>query len=71
VLLPTPNERPALTIYQEAGHFLGGGLRVWQSMVFGEKWRPSDSKTGRAFCLEIMQNSDFAYLLGRRGREKS
>jgi hypothetical protein len=61
VLLPAPDERPALMIYQEAGQFLGGRLRRWLQTVFGRKRLGRDSKTGRGFCLEIMQKLDFAY----------
>jgi hypothetical protein len=61
VLLPAPDERPALRIYQEAGQFLGGGLRYWPETLSCQIWRVSDSKTGRGFCLEFMQMSDFAY----------
>jgi hypothetical protein len=32
-------------------------------MVFGEKWRCRDSKTGRLICIEIMQKADFAHFL--------
>jgi hypothetical protein len=60
VLLPAPDERPALTNYQEAGQFPGGWLRGWQKMVFGEKPDLSDSKTGRCFCPQFMQNRLFA-----------
>jgi hypothetical protein len=60
VLLPAPDEGPALTIYQEAGQFSAGGLKDWLERVFGEKWATRDSKTGRAFCPEIMQNRLFA-----------
>jgi hypothetical protein len=51
VLLPAPDERPALMIYQEAGQFLGGGIRHCLETVFAEKRQMSDSKTGRVFCL--------------------
>jgi hypothetical protein len=51
VLLPAPDERPALTIYQEAGQFLGVFLSGWSKTVFGPKWLASDSKTGKAICL--------------------
>jgi hypothetical protein len=56
VLLPAPDEGPALTNYQEAGQLPGGWLRLWTEMVFGEKSRGSDSKTGRPVCLKNMQN---------------
>jgi hypothetical protein len=64
VLLPAPDERPALRIYQEAGQFLGGLLSVWCTMVFIEKPVFCDSKTGSHFCSEIMQNRFFAYKIG-------
>jgi hypothetical protein len=60
VLLPAPDERPALTNYQEAGQLLGGRLRGWQDIVFDEKSAMHDSKTGRLFCPEIMQKPFFA-----------
>src|SRR5690349_22432384 len=66
VLLPAPDGGPALTIYQEAGQFPGGRLRGWQDRIFGENGRRHDSKTGRVFCLVIMQNPVFACFLGRR-----
>jgi hypothetical protein len=65
VLLPAPDERPALTNYQEAGQFLGGWLRGWQKMVFGEKSAVGDSKTGNRFCLRFVQNRRFARFLGK------
>jgi hypothetical protein len=65
VLLPAPDACPALTNYQEAGQVLGGRLRGWQSVVFGEKSTRRDSKTGRRFCSEIMQKRLFAYNLGK------
>jgi hypothetical protein len=66
VLLPAPDACPALTNYQEPGQFLGVCLSGCHEMIFGEKTMPDDSKTGRAFCLEIMQIRFFAYFLGSR-----
>jgi hypothetical protein len=60
VLLPAPDEGPALMIYQEAGQFRGCGLRGCSGKVFAGKPLLGDSKTGRAFCLENMQNAVFA-----------
>jgi hypothetical protein len=60
VLLPAPDEGPALTIYQEAGQFSGGGLRDCSDRVFAEKPLLCDSKTGRVFCPSNMQNAIFA-----------
>jgi hypothetical protein len=51
VLLPAPDERPALRIYQEAGQFLGFCLSGWPKTVFGQKRLAGDSKTGTAICL--------------------
>jgi len=65
VLLPAPDERPALTIYQEAGQFLGGWLRGWQKMIFAEKPPVRDSKTGSLLCPKIMQNRIFAHNLSK------
>jgi hypothetical protein len=64
VLLPAPDERPALTSYQEAGQFLGGCLTGWWKRVFCGKAMRDDSKTGRVFCPKTMQNSFFARFLG-------
>jgi hypothetical protein len=61
VLLPAPDERPALMIYQEAGQFLGGELRCCLEIALVRKRQMGDSKTGRHFCLFIMQNQQFAY----------
>jgi hypothetical protein len=61
VLLPAPDERPALTIYQEAGQFLGVCISGWFKTVFGQKRLGDDSKTGRGVCLVIMQNRVFAH----------
>jgi hypothetical protein len=58
--------RPALRKYQEAGQLAGKWLRLWGEMVFGEKLRGSDSKTGSAFCTKITQNANSAYLLGAK-----
>jgi hypothetical protein len=63
VLLPAPGEGPALTSYQEAGQFSGGGVRRWRSKVFGQKPPLHDSKTGSTICLEIMQKPVFACFL--------
>jgi hypothetical protein len=63
VLLPAPDEGPALTNYQEAGQLPGGWLRLWVEMVFGEKSRGGDSKTGRAICSKNKQNRVFAHFL--------
>jgi hypothetical protein len=60
VLLPAPDEGPALTIYQEAGQFMGGELRDCSDKVFPEKPLMCDSKTGRLLCTENMQNAVFA-----------
>jgi hypothetical protein len=61
--------RPALRKYQEAGQLPGKRLRLWGEMVFGEKLRGSDSKTGSAFCTEIMQKADSAYFLSAKEAE--
>jgi hypothetical protein len=50
VLLPAPDERPALTNYQEAGQFWGGGLRGCSDRVFAGNPLGYDSKTGRVIC---------------------
>jgi len=65
VLLPAPDERPALTNYQEAGQFLGGGLSNCKKRIFGKKPMWDDSKTGRGFCPEIVQKTFFALFLGK------
>jgi hypothetical protein len=63
VLLPVPDEGPALTNYQEAGQLPGVGLSLWVEMIFGEKSGSSDSKTGRYFCIVNRQKLFFAYFL--------
>jgi hypothetical protein len=65
VLLPAPDKRPALRRYQEAGQLLGGWLRGWQEMGFGEKSTANDSKTGNRFCSQFVQNHGFARFLGK------
>src|SRR5690242_2612385 len=65
VLLPAPDGCPALTKFQEAGQLLGGWLRCWQKMVFGEKSAADDSKTGSQFCPLFMQIRHFAHVLGK------
>src|SRR5579859_1759467 len=65
VLLPAPDERPALTNYQEAGQFLGGRLRGWRETVFTGERQKSDSKTGRVICPEIMQIRIFAQKMSK------
>jgi hypothetical protein len=60
VLLPAPDEGPALTNYQEAGQFWGDWPSHCLKKKFAEKPVRSDSKTGRVFCTQIMQNWLFA-----------
>jgi hypothetical protein len=51
VLLPAPDEGPALTNYQEAGQLLGVCTSHCSRSVFGEFRGLDDSKIGRVFCL--------------------
>jgi hypothetical protein len=51
VLLPAPDEGPALTIYQEAGQFLDDQLTDCSESIFDQKAASGDSKTGRGICL--------------------
>jgi hypothetical protein len=60
VLLPAPDEGPALTIYQEAGQFCGGLTSLCLKKEFGARRPWGDSKTGRAVCSQIMQKPVFA-----------
>jgi hypothetical protein len=69
VLLPAPGNGPALTRYQEAGQVPGGWLSHWRGVFFGKKTPFSDSKTGRAICLQNMQNAAFAYFLSEKEAE--
>jgi hypothetical protein len=50
VLLPVPDEGPALTNYQEAGQLPGVGLSLWVEMIFGENRVAVIQKQADAFA---------------------
>jgi hypothetical protein len=53
VLLPAPDERPALKVYQEAGQFLGCGLRICFETVFIQNSECVAQKQAKRFACKL------------------